>query len=194
MESKKVIVIGASGHGKVIADIIRASCDEFIGFLDDDASKNTLGVVSDWEKYSDYYFVIGIGNTEIREKISSLPLKWYIAIHPSAVISPSVVIGEGSVVMPNAIINADAVIGKHCIINTVSVVEHNNRIGDYSHVSVGAKLGGTVLVGSKCWIGIGATVKNNVTICDNAIIGAGAVVVKNIEEEGTYVGVPARKI
>lgn len=192
MGSKKVIVIGASGHGKVIADIIRASGDKFVGFLDDDTSKKSLGIVSDWEKYLDYYFVIGIGNAEVREKLSQLPLKWYTAIHPTAVISPSVEIGEGTVVMPNAVVNASAVIGKHAIVNTCAIVEHDNKIGDYSHISVGTKLGGTVEIGKRCWIGIGSVVKNNICICDDVTIGAGAVVVKDINESGTYIGVPAR--
>lgn len=194
MESKKVIVIGASGHGKVIADIVRASGDEFFGFLDDDISKKTLGIVSDWEKHLDCYFVIGIGNAEVRERLSKLPLKWYTAVHPTAVISPSAKIGNGTVVMPSAVINASAIIGKHCIVNTSAVVEHDNSIGDYSHISVGTKLGGTVEVGKRCWIGIGSVVKNNTNICDDVTIGAGAVVVKNIIESGTYVGVPAKRL
>lgn len=191
--NKNVIIIGASGHGQVIADIVRANCDNLLGFLDDDLSKKTLGKVSDYYKYSDSEFVIGIGNVEVRKKFSSLPLKWYTAIHPSAIISPSAQIGEGTVVMPNAVINAESIIGNHCIINSGSIVEHNDIIGDYAHVSVGAKLGGTVSVGKSTWIGIGATVINNINICDNCIIGAGAVVIENILDEGTYIGVPAKR-
>lgn len=191
---RKVVVIGASGHGKVIADIIRVSGDELVGFLDDDLSKETLGIIDDYKKYENCYFVIGIGNTSVRERISKLPLRWYTAIHPSAVISPSTKIGEGTVVMANSVINADAYVGKHCIINTASIVEHDNIIGDYSHISVGAKLGGTVEIGEKCWVGIGAVVKNNVSICSNVLIGAGAVVINDISESGTYIGVPARVI
>lgn len=191
--NKRVIVIGASGHGKVVADIVRANGDELLGFLDDDANKETLGKVDDYNKYPDAEFVIGIGNGNVRKKISVLPLKWYTAVHPSAIISPSAQIGEGTVVMPNAVVNADSTIGCHCIVNSGAIVEHDNIIGDYSHISVGAKLGGTVNVGKLTWIGIGATIINNVNICDECMIGAGAVVVKNIKEKGTYVGVPVRK-
>ena len=191
--NKNVIVIGASGHGRVIADIVRANGDNVLGFLDDDESKETLGKISDYVSYRDAEFVIGIGNTAVRKKFAELPLKWYSAIHPSAIIATSAEIGEGSVVMPNAVINAGAKIGKHCIINSGAVVEHDNTIGDYSHVSVGAKLGGTVEVGNSVWIGIGATVINNVSVCDGAFIGAGAVVVKNITEPGTYIGIPAKR-
>ena len=190
--AKDVIVIGAGGHGKVIADIIAARGDNFLGFLDDDESKKTLGKIADCESYADCLFVIGIGNPKIREKVSNLPCKWYTAVHPSAVVSPSAEIGEGTVVMPNAVINADAKIGRHAIVNSTAVVEHDNEIADFAHISVGAKLGGTVKVGKRTHIGIGAAVKNNIDICEDCIIGAGAVVVKNIEKQGIYKGVPAR--
>ena len=190
---KNVVIIGASGHGKVVADIVAASGDKLIGFLDDDLTKNPLGYISDYSKYMDCYFVIAIGDAATREKISKLPLKWHTAIHPSAIVSPSVTIGEGTVVMPNAVINAGSSVGKHCIINTSSVVEHDNNIGDFSHISVGAKLGGTVSIGKSCWIGLGSSISNNVTICDCCVIGAGALVIHDIHESGTYVGVPAKK-
>ena len=103
-------------------------------------------------------------------------------------------IGQGTVVMANAVINAGARIGAHCIINTSAVVEHDNRIADFVHISVGAKLAGTVSVGKRSWVGIAACVSNNIHICDDCMIGAGAVVIKDIEESGTYVGVPVKKI
>ncbi len=189
----KVIIIGAGGHGRVIADIIRANGDTVLGFLDDDNTKDVLGSISDYSKYADAYFIVGIGNNALRKKLSALPVKWYTAIHPSAIVSPSAVISEGTAIMPNAVINANAVVGKHCIVNTGAIVEHDDNIGDYSHVSVGAKIGGTVKAGQSVWIGIGATVINNVTICDECTIGAGAVVIDNITTSGIYVGVPAKK-
>lgn len=192
--NRKVIIIGESGHGKVIADIVRANNDIVLGYLDDDLSKQPLGTVSDCVNYPEAEFVIGIGNAAIRERISSYPCKWYTAIHPSAIISDEASIGEGTVVMPNAVINAGTVIGKHCIINTGAVVEHDNRIDDFTHISVGVKLGGTVSVGKSTWVGIGSAVCNNTDICGGCMIGAGAVVVKNISEPGTYVGVPAKKL
>lgn len=157
---KDVIIIGASGHGKVIADIIEASGDKVVGFLDDDSSKAVLGQVADYDKF-DAEFVIAIGNPEIRERIAnSSKCKWYTAVHPTAVVSPSAVIGEGTVVMPNAVINADAVMGKHCIVNTAAVVEHDN------------KLGGTVSVGDRTWIGIGASVSNNIKKYQGSVVFA----------------------
>ena len=190
---RKVIVIGASGHGKVVADIVRASGDEFLGFLDDNPSLNVLGAVDDCVKY-DCEFAIAIGNAIVRERISKHELRWYTAVHPSAIISPSARIGEGTVIMPNAVVNADTIIGKHCIINTSAIIEHDNRIEDFAHISVGTKLGGTVHIGRSTWVGIGSTVSNNLSICDNCVIGAGAVVIHDIVERGTYVGVPAKRV
>ena len=202
--NEPVIVIGASGHGKVVADIVRSSGDTLLGFLDDNetlppeiAGIPVLGSVSDSVNYPNASFVIGIGNSAIREKIARQldGVRWYTAIHPSAVISAmDTQIGAGSVIMANAVLNPSAHVGAHCIINTAAVVEHDNRIGDFTHISVGAKLGGTVSVGMHTWVGIGAAVSNNVSICDHCVIGAGAVVICDIKESGTYVGVPARKI
>ena len=192
--NRKVVIVGASGHGRVIADIVRACNDTVLGFLDDDINKETLGTISDWEKYKDNEFIIGIGDSEIRDSISKTMDRahWYTAIHPSAIISSSVVIGEGTVVMPNAVINAGSIVGRHTIINSGAIVEHDNQIGEFSHISVGAKLGGTVSIGNYTWVGIGAVVGNNKNVCDNCIIGAGAVVVKDIFEAGIYIGVPAK--
>ena len=197
---KSVVIIGNGGHGRVIADIVRCSGDELIGFLDDgvapDDKNQVLGRTSGYKLYKDAHFIVGIGNGSIRRKIvEGMPdVKWYTAIHPSAVISSNAVIGEGSAIMANSTINIDSIVGKHSIINTGAIVEHDNRIGDYVHVSVGAKLGGTVFVGNDTWLGIGAVISNNISICEECMIGAGTVVVHDINEKGTYVGVPARKI
>lgn len=202
--NERVIVIGASGHGKVAADIVRSSGDTLLGFLDDNellppmvAGIPVLGRVADHTSFPDASFVIGIGSSDVREKIARQldGVRWYTAIHPSAVISAlDTAIGAGSVVMANAVVNPSAHIGAHCIINTAAVVEHDNQIGDFSHISVGARLGGTVSVGAHAWVGIGAAVSNNISICGHCIIGAGAAVIHDIKESGTYVGVPARKI
>lgn len=200
---KEVIIIGASGHGKVVADVIIQSGDRVIGFLDDNPELPgrfigfpVLGKVECFKEYQEYYFIIAIGNASIREKIALKMdgVQWYTAIHPSAVISNmGVKIGEGSVIMANAVINADAAVGRHCIINSGAVVEHDDQIGDFVHVSVGAHIAGTVHIGKKTWIGIGASVSNNLSVCSECLVGAGAVVVTNIMEPGTYIGVPAER-
>lgn len=200
---KDVIIIGTGGHAKVIADIVLCSGDNLVGFLTSDRDKDSfigkpiLGSDTDYANYKNCYFIIAIGNPNVRERISNSmkDVKWYTAIHPSSIISTiSTSIGEGTVVMANAVINPFAQIGKHCIINTHATVEHDNSIEDFAHISVGTKLAGTVKIGKRTWVGVGATISNGINVCEDCMIGAGAVVVKNIEISGTYVGVPARKI
>ena len=191
---KKIVILGAGGHASVIADIVRAEGNEVVAFLDDNPEcSNCNGPISCCYDYPLCEFIIGIGNAKIREELSKLDLKWHTAIHPSSIISPSVEIGQGSVIMPNSVINANSIIGKHCIINSGSIIEHDNVIGDFSHISVGARTGGKVIIGRFVWVGIGSTIINNISICDDTLIGAGAVVVKTIESSGTYFGVPATK-
>lgn len=197
---KPVVIVGAGGHGKVIADIVFRSGDTVLGFLDDRteisavAGIPVLGPCNHYSHYQDAWFVLGIGNAEVRERLSNTMtgVKWYKAIHPAASISTlETSIGEGTVVMAGAIINPGAAIGKHCIVNTGAIIEHDNQIEDFVHVSVGAKLAGTVHIGKRSWIGIGAVVKNNISICEDCMIGAGAAVVSDIERAGVYMGVPA---
>ena len=201
---KNVIIIGAGGHAKIIADIVLCSGDAVLGFLDDKPDLPpeicgipVLGKVEDHVKYPDAEYVIGIGNAAVRRKVAGMlkGVRFYTAIHPDAVVSSlDVTIGEGTVIMANAVVNPGTRIGAHCIVNTAAVVEHDNKIGDYSHVSVGAKLAGTVSIGEETWVGIGAVVSNNLRICGGCMIGAGAVVIRSIDEPGTYAGVPARRI
>lgn len=199
--SNKLVIIGASGHGKVVADIaLRVGYSEVV-FLDDAeglvecAGLPVVGRSSDAEKFEDSDFFVAIGNAKIRERIQSgLRGKLATLIHPNASVSRRVSIGEGTVVMAGAVINSNAVIGEGCVVNTCASVDHDCVVGDYVHISVGAHLAGNVHVGSGTWVGIGATVSNNVTICHDCMIGAGAVVVRDITEPGTYVGVPAKKL
>lgn len=194
----RLVIIGASGHGKVIADIAVKNGYVEIVFLDDNESltecagfpvvgKSCLASEIDGDK------IIAIGNAKIRERIQST-IKTVTLIHPAAVVSRRVEIGEGTVVMAGVVINSDAVIGRGCIINTGASVDHDCVIGDFVHVSVGAHVAGTCHIGERTWIGAGATVSNNVNICSDCIIGAGAVVIKDIDKPGTYVGVPVEKI
>ena len=197
---KQLVIIGASGHGKVVADIARKTEYEKICFLDDNESLTecggypVVGRSSEWTGFDCDIFV-AIGNARIRERMmgelanKSVPT----LIHPNAVIGENVSIGLGTVVVAGAIINPGATIGKGCIINTSASVDHDCVIEDFVHVSVGAHVAGTVNVGKGAWIGAGAVVKNNLNICGDCMIGAGAVVIKDIKESGTYVGVPARK-
>lgn len=196
---KDLIIIGASGHGRVVADIARLNGYEEIVFLDDNKEVKECGgypVIGDSSTAPDGEIFIAVGNARIRkmlmERYSDRVMP--VLIHPNAVVAEDVRIGSGSVIMAGAVINPGAMIGVGCIINTCSSLDHDCVVGDYVHVAVGAHLCGTVNVGESTWIGAGATVSNNVNICGNCMIGAGAVVVKDIMEEGTYVGVPARLV
>ena len=198
---RKLAIIGASGHGKVVADIARKNGYKEIVFLDDDESFHECGGYLVIGKSSDAGtidadVIVGIGNADIRKRIQeSLPEEKLVTlIHPDAVVAEDVVIGAGAVVMAGAVVNPGARIGKGCIINTCSSVDHDCVVGDYVHIAVGSHLCGTVSVGDGTWIGAGATVSNNISICPDCMIGAGAVVVNDIQESGTYVGVPAKRV
>lgn len=203
---KRLMVVGSSGHGKVVADIAqRMGYYQEIGFLDDDPSiKEAMGIsvlgnCSEFSKFivtSDIF--VAIGNPVIRkrllEQLVEMGAEIPIIIHPQASIGRNVILDIGSVVMAGAVINPDAKIGKGCIVNTCASVDHDCILEDYVHVSVGAHLAGAVTVGENTWIGIGAVVKNNINICSDSMIGAGAVVVKDITETGTYIGIPAKRM
>lgn len=198
---RKLAIIGASGHGKVVADIARKNGYSEIVFLDDDESIHECGGYPVIGKSSeagtiDADAIIGIGNAGVRKQIQeSIPdEKLVTLIHPDAVVAEDVVIGKGTVVMAGAVINPGVRIGKGCIINTCSSVDHDCIVDDFVHVAVGSHLCGTVNVGAGTWIGAGVTVNNNVFICPDCMIGAGAVIVNDIWECGTYVGVPARRM
>lgn len=196
----KLTIIGASGHGRVVADIATLCGYDEIEFLDDNeklkfcGSHRVVGKTSQMADLKNDVFV-GIGSATVRKKfMDSLTDKNVITlIHPNAIIASDVVIGKGSVVMAGAVINSGAILGDGVIVNTCSSIDHDCKVGNYVHVAVGAHLCGTVNVGEGTWIGAGATVSNNVNICNDCMIGAGAVVVKSIECSGTYVGVPAEK-
>ncbi len=198
---KKLVIIGASGHGKVVADIaVKNGYDEIV-FLDDNEDIKECGgypVVgkSNDAEYMDADIIVGIGNAKIRKRIQESVDEDKIIklIHPKAVIASDVVIGTGTVVMAGVVINPGTNVGKGCILNTCSSVDHDCKVGDYVHIAVGSHLCGTVTVEDETWIGAGAIISNNIMVCRTCMVGAGAVVVKDIEVSGTYIGVPARKV
>lgn len=199
-DKMKLTIIGASGHGKVIADIAGLCGYDELEFLDDDPSVRTCadipvtGPSADAGRKENDLFV-AVGNAAIRQRLMEAGRKKHFPalVHPNAVIAENSQIGEGSVVMAGAVINPCTVIGRGVIINTCSSVDHDCRIYDYVHVAVGAHVCGNVEIGKGTWIGAGSTIINNVRICEGCMIGAGAVVVKDIDEPGLYLGVPARK-
>ena len=198
---RNIAIIGAGGHGKVVADAACLVGYEKVFFLDDSekCSVELSGKVCDYTKYIDECdFIVAIGNSEVREKITnnlvSGGAKVVSIIHPSAIIGSNVSIGDGTFVAPGAVINTGTTIGKGVIVNTCSSVDHDCIVEDFCHISVGARVAGTVEIGHGTFLCAGSTVVNNHFICSNCVIGAGAVVIKDITESGTYVGVPAEKI
>lgn len=211
---KDIVIIGAGGHAKVIADIILKRKEllneklNITGFLDD-GYKNLkytkifdipiLGdtsLIEKLEQEKKYNYIIGIGNNKIREKISNkFPnLNYYTAIHPKSVIGTEVAIEEGTVVMANVVINSGSKIGKHCILNSGSIIEHDNKIEDYCHISPNSTLCGTVKIGKNSWIGAGSTIIQNRNIGENSMIGVGSVIIRDIPNNCTVVGNPGKII
>ncbi|WP_054957482.1 acetyltransferase [Paenibacillus dakarensis] len=205
MKSKKLLIIGAGGHGRVIADIaLNMGKWQSIAFLDDSNTTTFMGleVIGSTHNISEYIneyeIIVGIGDNgkrkEIHEIIESLGAKIPVIIHPNAVIGSQVEIGMGTVIMAGVTINCCSVIGKGCIINTGSTVDHDNHIEDFVHISPGVHLAGSVNIERGSWLGIGSIVSNNISITTDCKLGAGSVVVKDITEPGKYVGVPVRRI
>lgn len=199
---KKIILIGAGGHGLVVAEIALLNGYREVYFLDDNINKEydypILGKIESFPKYNDCDFFVSIGNNHFRKKIIENLLNenksLATLIHPSAIISKGCEVGIGTVIMPGAILNCKSKIGQGSIINTASIVEHENEIGNFVHLSPGCHLSGQVKIQDETWLGTGCNVVNNVSICKKCIIGAGSTITDDIDMSGTFVGTPARRI
>lgn len=191
-------LFGASGHSKVIKDIVEADGKQ-VGCLYDDSPHckdiHGIPVFKASDQVVEGPLIISIGSNRVREIIANrYPLVYATAVHPSAIISNYASIGVGTVVMQGAIVQSDAKIGRHCIVNTGASIDHECEISDYVHVSPHATLCGNVHVGKGSWIGAGATVIPGINIGEWCTIGAGAVVLHDIPDGVTVAGVPAKKI
>lgn len=205
MNKRQLLIIGAGGHGRVVADIaVKMNQWRDIAFLDDDVNKKlsvgikVIGLSRDIDQFLDNSDIfVAIGDNQVREKVlNSIEQKGAfipVLIHPDSCIGTDVVIGKGTAIMPGAIINCCSCIGKGCIINTGTTVDHDNVIENYVHLSPGVHTGGEVRIGQGTWIGIGAVIINKINIVSRCKVGAGAVVIKDIKETGTYIGIPAKK-
>lgn len=204
---KRLAILGASGHGKVVADIAECCGWQEIVFFDDAwpniqqngawqivGDTNTL--LANLANYDGIF--VAIGNNAIRlQKLQDLTIARACVvtlIHPTATISRYTAIGVGSVMMAGAIVNAGSSIGIGTILNTGCSIDHDCTLGDAVHISPGTHLAGDVRVGDCCWIGIGASVRQGMTIGARTVIGAGAAVVKDFAADVTAVGVPARVV
>jgi len=197
---KSYCIYGASGHSKVIVEIIEKAGDTIKGLFDDDPLKNMLldYKVTDAKsifQLPEVLWLVGIGKNEIRKKIVENHLLHYgIAIDPKAIISGRIEIGNGTVIMPGVCINSSTVIGKHSIINTNSSVDHDCNLGDYVHISPNSTLCGGVNVGEGVHVGAGAVIIPGIAIGKWATIGAGAVIINDVPDFATVVGKPGKII
>lgn len=197
-------ILGASGHGKVLADIAELTGWEKIDFFDDAwperKNNGVWQVIGDTQKLLNSLkaydgVIVAIGNNKIRQQklqqLESAGAKIIILIHPSATVSRYTKIGPGSVVVAGAVINPDCIIGSGVIINTCSSVGHDCTLGDAVHICPGARLAGGTVVYDRAWVGVGTSVRQLITIGADSIVGAGSVVVKDVSSNTTVMGVPA---
>ena len=188
---------GASGHAKVIIEILRSRNIETIALFDDNPEIRQLAGIPVLGPYNERSenrpLIISIGNNKIRSKIASaLKADFGTAIASTAVVSPTAVVNEGTVIMQGAVVQADAQIGKHCIINTSASVDHDCVLEDFVHISPHASLCGNVFVGMGTHVGAGATIIPNLRIGKWCTIAAGAVVVRDIPDHSKVMGVPGK--
>ncbi len=202
---KRLALLGASGHGKVVADMALLSGWDDVSFFDDAwpqcehngpwrVEGDTAALIARLPHFAGV--VVSIGDCKVRwhkhKTLLDAGAQMASIVHPAAIVSPRAVLGVGTVVMAGAVVNIDAVVGQAAIINTGASVDHDCHLGDSVHVSPGAHLAGGVRVGEGAWLGIGATVKQGIEIGNYAVVGAGAVVLSSVSPGVTVIGYPAR--
>jgi acetyltransferase EpsM len=195
---EKISLYGASGHAKVVIDII-LSANHFVGdILDDDPTVKSLITypVRTPELPTDYPLLITVGDNANRKKIAEAfkGPSAKAARQASAVLCITTTTEDGNRVMPKAVINAETRIGKHCIVNSGAVVEHDCILEDYVHISPNAAVAGGVKIGEGSHIGIGACIIPGIIIGKWCTIGAGAVIIKDVPDGATVVGNPGREV
>ncbi|WP_286295420.1 acetyltransferase [Vibrio apostichopi] len=204
---KSCAILGASGHGKVIAEIAELNGYHNIVFFDDrwpslksvehwSVSGDTSTLLSNVKEYD--LTVVAIGHNATRSakqhELSQAGATFDVLVHPSALISKYAIINVGTVVMANAVVNPFSHVGISCIINTGSTIDHDCKLADGVHISPGVNLAGGVEVGKNTWIGIGSQVKQLVAIGCDTVVGAGSTVINNVPNFKTVVGSPAHEL
>ena len=209
--SQRVLIVGAGGHGQVVADILLRMQEgghpiEPVGFLDDDPQlwgKRFLGIpvlggMADLPAIPHDAIIIGIGDNETRRRVflqwKAVGERFIVARHPDAVVAPDVIIGAGAMICAGVVVNTGAWIGENVILNTGCTVDHHNRIRDHVHIAPGVHLAGNVEVGEGTLVGIGAVMIPQRKVGAWSVIGAGAVVTEDIPARTVAVGVPARPL
>ena len=201
----KLVIIGAGGHGQVVADAAIAAGFEVLGFLDDDRAllgRQFLGVSVlgpiEAARDMDASCVVAIGDNRHRKQVVDqlgLPAEHYaVVIHPRATVSPYAEVLPGAMVLAGAIVGPQAVVGSHSIINHASSIDHHDIVGAFVHVAPGCHAGGNVHIGDGAFLGVGVSVVPGTTIGNWAIVGAGSVVLHDVPEATVVAGVPAREL
>ena len=201
---KKIIFVGAGGHAKSVADSINKSEYELCGFIDSNKKGTHMGLpilgtdLEDIPNYEEYCYFVSIGDVGYRklwfDRIRNRRLSIINIIDSSAIISSGVKMGIGNFVGKMAVINADAEIGNNNVINTKALIEHECKVGDHNHLSTNSVINGNVIVGNSVFLGSSSVCNGQLKIGSNAIIGSGSVIIKDVPENVTVVGVPARVI
>ncbi|MEO8261547.1 MAG: acetyltransferase [Pseudolysinimonas sp.] len=205
MSADRVIMLGASGHARVLCETLSLAQVELSGFIAPDDDSRLAGVphLGGDEALADLdvahtVLVNGVGSVaspthraEIYDAAVARGFRFLEVRDPSALVRPGAVLGAGVQVLAGAIVNSGATLGDDVIVNSGAIVEHDCRLGDHVHVSPGAVLGGDVTVGAQTHVGLGARVLQGVTIGAGCTIGAGAVVTRDVADGMVAVGVPA---
>ncbi len=208
--SQRLLLYGASGHGRVVADAARAAGFELVGWADDQAGRlgqtvagapvvaSSVGEVLALALRQDCQLVVTIGDNRVRARLFAelvaAGAEPGTVIHPSAVVASDAVIGLGSVLLAGVVVNPGARIGANSIVNTAASVDHDCEVGNHVHLSPGVHLGGTVKIGEGCHLGVGVSVRNNVGIGAWTVVGVGAAVVSDLPGGVVAYGVPAKPL
>lgn len=191
-------LFGASGHGKVVAEIAVLIGKQIEGFIDMDLNKTELlgYTVSQHLPNDTLEVFISIGNNQVRKRIVSenVTFNYPVLIHKNTNLSEGIQVGRGTVIMAGVTINIDSVVGDHCIINTNSSIDHDCVIDNFVHISPNVALAGNVVIGEGTHIGIGACIIQGIKVGNWCTIGAGAVIIRDVPDGCTVVGNPGRII
>jgi len=202
-----ILIIGAGGHGQVVADIFRTLCPAGdLGFLDDDRRHHGLsyvetpviGGVNRVHDVAHDAVVVALGDNAVRARVfatlAAAGEQFATAMHPRSIVARDVEIGDGSMISAGAIVNTGSTIGRNVIVNTGATVDHHTVVGDHVHIAPGVHMGGDVRIGEGALVGIGAVVLPRVTIGAWSTVGAGAVVTRDVLPGTTVIGIPARAV